>query len=100
MTKRRDEVAGDICFHQQELTQSEAQALRALYKGEATPDQQRQILRTITNKLSRPHDMTYVPGDQDRGAFLAGRAFVGQRILYYLNIPVSKLPEDNNADSQ
>lgn len=72
--------------------QHEALALRALQKGEADADQQKTALQFITNKLCRPHDLLYIPGSFDETGFLNGRAFVGQQILKYLNIPVSKLP--------
>jgi len=88
-------------FHVAEIHQHEAAALRALKKGEATPDQQQTVLSLIVNKLSRPHDLCYVPGSFDQTGFINGRAFVGQQILKYLNVPVSKLPkleiEDHNV---
>lgn len=76
-----------------ELSKQEVYALRNLSKGEATEHQQKLALQIIVNKFSRAHDLTYVPDSFDRSAFLAGRGFVGQQILKFLNIPVAKLKE-------
>jgi len=81
------------CFDVPELTDQEHIALKALYAGEAQPDQQRLALRIITNKFSRAHDVLYVHGSDRDSAFLSGRGFVGQQVLKYLHLPVAKLPE-------
>ena len=80
-------------FKYQALTKQEIVALKALQKGEASEYQQRLALVVITNKLCRAQDQLYIPGSFDATAFLSGRAFVGQAILKYLNIPVGKLDE-------
>jgi len=79
------------CLECDELDKEEIIAIKMVYKGEATESQQRLALYAIVNKLSRSHDLLYMPGSFDETAFLAGRGFVGQKILMYLNIPVSKL---------
>jgi len=80
-------------FKYQQLTKQEIVALKALHNGEASEYQQRLALVIITNKLSRAQDQLYIPGSFDATAFLSGRAFVGQAILKYINIPVGKLDE-------
>ncbi len=80
------------CFDVPDIDKQEIEALKALYAGTATEGQQRLALHTIVNKMARAHDVLYIPGDNARdSAFLSGRAFVGQQILLYLNIPVSAL---------
>ena len=76
------------------LTEQERGALKAVHEGIADPYQQRLALNVIVNKFSRAHDMLYIQGSFDGSAFLSGRGFVGQRILKYLNLPISKLTED------
>ena len=84
------------CFNVAKVTKEEHRALRALRTGEATPGQQGMALALITNKISRTHDVLFVPGAADESAFLAGRAFVGSQVLKLLNIPVGKLEETQN----
>ena len=85
-----------IAFQVPRLEDAEHSALKALYAGEATAYQQRLALQIIINKLSRAQDLPYIPGSFDETAFLNGRAFVGQQLLKYFNLPVGKLKEDNN----
>ncbi len=75
------------------LDQDDARALRALQRGDATPEQQGLALHVIVNKFCRTHDLQYIPGDTHASAFLSGRAFPGAQILKALNLPIAKLPE-------
>lgn len=86
----KDEI---IATQTRELTKPEVIALQALHQGEATPYQQRLALKVIVNDFCRAQDALYIPGSFDQTAFLNGRAFVGHRILKYINIPVGKLDE-------
>ena len=80
-------------FRVGEIDDDEHRAIRALYQGVATEHQQRLVLQVIVNKISRAQDVLYVPGNTDGTAFLNGRAFVGQQLLKYLNLPVGKMKE-------
>lgn len=73
------------------ITKPEAMAIKALYAGEASPYQQKLALSTIVNKFSRAKDLLYIPSSFDETAFLNGRAFVGQKILKYINVPIGQL---------
>jgi len=75
------------------LTKAEVHALRDLHKGVATEHQQHVALFVIINKFARAQDLLYVPDSFDQTAILNGRAFVGQQILKYINIPVGKIDE-------
>ena len=88
------------CFRCRSLNDHEHKAIKALYKGEANEHQQRLALKVIVNDFSRAHDLCYIPDSQDQSAFVSGRAFVGQKILKYINIPVGKLPEEENQDGE
>lgn len=82
------------CFKCAGLTKAEHAAIRALRDGDADSYQQKLALKVIVNKFSRSHDGLYIPDSFDQSSFLSGRAFVGQKILKYLNIPVGKLQEE------
>lgn len=83
-------------FRVGEIDDNEHRAIRALYQGVASEHQQRLALKVIVNKISRARDVLYVPGSTDATAFLNGRAFVGQQLLKYLNLPVGKMKEVEN----
>ena len=86
------------CFKCAELNKYERAALKALNKGEADEYQQRLSLEVIIKKFSHAHDLMYIPDSFDQSAFMAGRAFVGQKILLTLNIPIRQSKEEENSD--
>ena len=81
-------------------SKAEANAFKRLYEGTAQPHQQQMALKYLVDALCRPHDMLYLPGDPESTAFLNGRAFVGQKILKLIKVPIGKLAlqEDNNNE--
>jgi len=87
------------CFRCRELQKEEKQAIKQLAIGEADEYQQKLALSVIVNLFSRSHDLCYVPDSQDQSTFISGRAFVGQKILKTINVPIGKLKEevDENA---
>lgn len=86
------------CFRCAELTKKEHAALKALNEGNADEYQQKLCLAIIVNTFSRTHDLCYIPDSQDQSTFISGRAFVGQKILKYLNIPVGKIKQEESED--
>lgn len=84
------------CFRCRDLEKREHEAIKALGKGEADAYQQRLALMVIVNDFSRTHDLCYIPDSHDQSTFISGRAFVGQKILKYLNIPIGKLKEESS----
>lgn len=82
------------------LTRKDILAIKNVFAGTADAHQQRLAIVAIVNKLSRAHDVLYIPGtDGQRSTdFLNGRAFVGQLIHKYLNIPVGQLPPDEEVN--
>ena len=83
-----------IAMRTAELDDIEHRALRAMYAGTATEHQQRLALKVIIHKFSRAQDALYIPGSFDQTAFLNGRAFVGQQLLKFLNLPVGNITDD------
>lgn len=89
------------CFKVPTVDKAEHAAIRALYEGKAGEYQQRLALSVIVNKFSRAHDVLFIPGAADEGAFLSGRGFVGQQILKHINIPVGQLgPQEDNDENK
>lgn len=66
---------------------TEARALHALAKGEATDAQQKQALNFILLKASAAGSEVMVPGQADTTAYLAGRRSVSLQIGWVLNHP-------------
>lgn len=93
-----------ICFAGRAPTKAEAMAFKRLAEGEASSHQQKIALMYLVNVLSRPHDFTFVPGSVEESAFLAGRAFVGQKLLKMVKVPIGKLVltevENNNNEAE
>ena len=79
------------CFQVPSINKREIESIKALSVGEATPYQQKLALMVIVNKISRAQDLLYIPESFDETAFLNGRAFVGQKILKHINMPIGKL---------
>ena len=77
----------------EQITKQEIVALQDLFEGKASEYQQRLAMSVIINKFSRAQDLLYIPDSFDQTALLNGRAFVGQQILKYINIPVGKIDE-------
>lgn len=90
-----------VCFDVEPLDNAEIYALRAVYAGDATPNQQRLALVTVANKLARSQDLLFIPGaNGDReSAFLSGRAFVGQQLLKVLKLPLNQLEDFDSNDN-
>ena len=82
------------------ITKEEHQALQELWRGKATEHQQQLVLQVIVNKFARAQDLLYVPGDVHATSFINGRAFVGQQVLKYLNLPIGQLHPENGDDQQ
>jgi hypothetical protein len=87
------------CFQCPALNKQETEALKALGKGEADEFQQTLALAVIVKKFSMGPGMTYVPDSFDQSSFLSGRAFVGQKILRILNVPIARLIQQQEEDS-
>lgn len=81
--------------HVDPLNAEELRALQALNRGDATEHEQRLALSVVIHKLSRAYRQVWVQDHPDATSFLAGRAFVGQQLARVLNIPVEKLPRED-----
>jgi len=92
------------CFTARNPTKAEASAFKKLMDGTAESHQQQAALRYLVDVLCRPHDMLYLPGEPEATAFLNGRAFVGQKILKMIKVPIGRLAltetKNNNNEAE
>lgn len=80
-------------WHPADWDKPDAIAMQALQRGEATPDQQIRALKWIVNAAAMTYDETFVAGQQDVSAFLAGRRSVGTQIVKLCNVATRTLPQ-------
>lgn len=76
------------------LTKAEHEAVKACFAGEASAYQQVTAMAVIVKEFAGVHDLSYIPGSDRDTAFKEGRRFVGQQILKYNTLPVSKSNEE------
>lgn len=73
------------------LDEHEVYAIKALNKGEATPEQQIKSIDVILKKFCRINQLSYVEGDQSARDFNEGRKKVGFDLLTIITEPTQKL---------
>lgn len=66
-------------------TKADAWALRALQRGEASPEQQQRALDYIINHVCGTYDLPYRPGSARDTDVALGKQRVGQDIVWLLN---------------
>lgn len=69
-------------------------ALRALYAGTASADQQQLALAFILEQLCDKDGLSYRPGKPDDTAFAEGRRWIGLQIVHLLKVSLSKKPTE------
>lgn len=70
---------------------ADAAAIRALEKGEATPDQQQRALRWIIEQAARTYQPTYFPDNPRDSDFAQGRRHVGLQLVTILSLSQQQL---------
>lgn len=71
---------------------ADAQSLKALKRGDATPEQQRRALEWIIREACGTYDFAFRPGANDRETNLAlGRQMVGQQVVKLINLDLAAL---------
>lgn len=74
-------------------TLSEAYALQALEKGEATSEQQIKALKWIVEKLCGTYDLSYRPDSSRDTDFALGKQFVGLQIVRFIKTNLATYKE-------
>ncbi len=67
-------------------------AIKALNKGEATPEQQKLILHELMN-LTGYYDLSYRPDSDRDTAFAEGKRFVGAQVVKMNNLSSKEVEE-------
>ena len=71
---------------------ADAGALKALARGDASPDLQRRALDYIVKTLAGTYDVSYRPDSDRDTSFAEGRRFVGLQIVKLINLSLEKIP--------
>lgn len=79
----------------------DAQAIQALMRGDATPDQQQRALHWIVEVAGMAYDETFYPGGEEgrrNSDFAAGRRFVGNQVVKLTKINLSSIKRSSEND--
>jgi hypothetical protein len=76
------------------FTKPDVAALQAVYRGEGTPDQQQRAMDWIIKEAGQVGKQSYRAGDSHATAFSEGRRFVATQIVSLLDLPLSKVKDD------
>lgn len=74
-----------------EWDEADANALKALQRGDADADQQKRALDWILRHAAMIREVTFQPGMPDASAFAEGRRFVGLTIAQLLTVSTRDL---------
>lgn len=74
-------------------TKQASLAFKSLEKGVATPDQQKYVLEFLVKIGCRTYDTDWFHGDHSASDFAAGRRFVGQQIVEFINLKVGRIKD-------
>jgi hypothetical protein len=80
------------------VTEWEGFAIKALAKGEATPDQQQRAFKFIVERVSRVDEPSFIfneDGGERATAFVEGRRSVGLFLKGLIALPSDKLRKPN-----
>lgn len=78
---------------------ADVNAIQALHRGDANPDQQQRALKWIIERAAGTYEFHFYPGDRET-AFALGRAFPGQQLVKLLKLDVSSLRRQANVETQ
>lgn len=70
-----------------ETTKAVSLAFKCLEKGEASPDQQKLVLDFLIKIGCRTYDTDWFP-EERISCFAAGRRYVGQQIVRFINLRI------------
>jgi hypothetical protein len=79
-----------------QTTAAVSMAFKSLEKGEASPEQQKMALDFLIRIGCRTYDTDWFP-EERVSCFAAGRRYVGQQIVRFINLKIGKLQEKKNG---
>lgn len=80
-------------YHPPDYDAFDAVCLQAMYRGEASPEQQRRGLDWIITLACATYDMSARPGDPYATYFAEGRRFAGNAIVKLLKLKTGAMNE-------
>lgn len=75
---------------------ADANAIRALAVGEASPEQQRRAMQWIIEQAAGTYDAHFFPSDRET-SFALGRAHVGQQIVKLIKLNPKLVRSDEHG---
>ena len=90
MPKKPDGIPPPYLPFKWEADRAGVAAIKALDRGEATPEQQRRALTTIIEGISMYYDLSYRSDPYDT-AFAEGRRFVGAQIVKLTKLNINAI---------
>lgn len=72
----------------------ELMALKAVWDGKADPHMQRRVIAHLVEVLCRYDGDTFMPGNPDLSAWLAGRRWIGRQIKDALTLPIESVVKE------
>jgi hypothetical protein len=79
-----------------DYTEADCQAIRAVHRGEATPEQQARAIEWFIRAFGT-HDTSFRPGDPYLTAFAEGKRNAGTTIIWMINSAPTKTDPDKIA---
>lgn len=76
---------------------SDASAIKALGRGDASADQQQRALKWLIEQAAGTYEFNFYPTDRET-AFALGREFVGQQIVKLLSLDLSILRRNEHVE--
>lgn len=73
-------------------------AVQALSRGEATPDQQRELLNWIINHAAGTYNQSFQEAGDRETVFAEGRRFVGLQLVKLLHLSTNALRKATDHD--
>lgn len=74
-----------------EYTKRQVGLIKALARGEASPEQQKEALRFIVVDICKTYDLSFRPESERDTVFAEGKRYVGLQIVKFTQLDVTKL---------
>jgi hypothetical protein len=94
LSKTPKDVPQENAWHPARYDLADAHALRVLWGGTASPDQQRRALKWVIETCCGTYDMSFRPGGPEGARetdFAEGKRAVGNQIVKLINLNTAKM---------
>lgn len=95
MAKGRNKIFGRNAkpYLAYEHTIADVAACQAVAFGKATPEQQIRAYKWMIEKAAATYELPFFPGEPYGQDFMSGRIFVGQKLVLFTKVDLSKLKQ-------